>query len=151
MPIYSLDFEVQINVPPQTVYDHLRDPRNFVGLQPLLTHVENIQTSDLHGKPSVSYDTVEAFRWLGIVLYRNRIHVRTVFTDPPMRFETGVHSFPNITLHVEYTFTPQGNGTLLREVMRISCHAWLAGFVTDQATRAQTTLLSNLKRRLDGE
>jgi hypothetical protein len=84
------------------VYDHLRDPHNLVGLQPLLTHVENVQASET----SVSYDTVEAFRWLGIVLYRNRIHVQTTFTDPPWRLETVVHSFPNITLQVGYTFTP---------------------------------------------
>jgi hypothetical protein len=146
MPTYSLDFEIQINVPPQTVYDHLRDPHNLVGLQPLLTHVENVQASET----SVSYDTVEAFRWLGIVLYRNRIHVQTVFTDPPKNFETVVHSFPNITLHVGYTFTPQAGGTLLRESVRISCHAWLAKFVTVQASQAQTTLLSNLKKRLEG-
>jgi hypothetical protein len=33
--------------------------------------------------------------------------------------------------------------------MRITCHAWLAGFVTEQATRAQTALLENLKTRLE--
>lgn len=146
MPVYPLAFETEIKLPPQTVYDHLRDPRNFVGLQPLLTHVENIQAAET----SVSYDTVEAFRWLGIVLYRNRIHVQTKFTDPPRHFETVVHSFPKITLHVGYTFTPHGAGTLLREEMRITCHAWLAGFVTEQAARAQTALLRNLKTRLEG-
>lgn len=145
MPTYSLDFEIQINVSPQTVYDHLRDPHNLVGLQPLLTHVENVQASHT----SVSYDTVEAFRWLGIVLYRNRIHVQTTFIDPPQRFETVVHSFPNITLQVGYTFTPQGDRTLVCEEVRITCHAWLAGFVTEQATRAQTALLENLKTRLE--
>ncbi|MBM4426039.1 MAG: SRPBCC family protein [Chloroflexi bacterium] len=145
MPIFSLGFEIQINVSPQTVYDHLRDPHNLVGLQPLLTHVENVQASHT----SVSYDTVEAFRWLGIFLYRNRIHVRTTFIDPPQRLETVVHSFPNITLQVGYTFTPQAGGALLRESVQISCHAWLAGFVTDQATHAQTALLENLKTRLE--
>lgn len=145
MPIYLLGFEIQINVTPQTVYDHLRDPHNLVGLQPLLTHVENVQASH----SSVSYDTVEAFRWLGIVLYRNRIHVQTTFIDPPQRFETVVHSFPNITLQVGYAFKPQAGGTLLRESVQISCHAWLAGFVTVQATRAQTALLENLKSRLE--
>lgn len=150
MPIYSLDFEIQINVPPQTVYDHLRDPQNLVGLQPLLTHVDSIQTFEQDGRQAVVYETVEAFGWKGFVLYRNRIHVQTVFTDPPDQFETVVHSFPKIVLHVSYTFAQQAGGTLLRESVRISCHAGLAKFVTVQASQAQTALLSNLKKRLEG-
>jgi hypothetical protein len=135
---------------PQTVYDHLRNPQNFVGLQPLLTHLENIKVLQLDDRRSVSYDTVEAFRWKGLVLYRNRIRVRTVFTDPPHQFETVVHSFPNITVRVTYTFNSKDGGTRVHETMRISCHAWLANFVIDQALRAQTAVLANLKKRLDG-
>jgi len=149
MPDYFLEFTAHINVPPGTVYDHLSDPHNFVGLQPLLTHVEAVHFYERDGRRSVSYDTVEAFRWKDLVLYRNRIRVQTVFTDPPGHFETVVHSFPKITLRVDYTFTSHDGGTLVREAMYISCHAWLAKFVTDQAARAQTALLANLKERLE--
>jgi carbon monoxide dehydrogenase subunit G len=151
MPIYKLEFQTQINTSPQTVYEHLKNPQNFVGLQPLLTHVENIEHEEKDGKQSVSYDTVEAFRWLGIVLYKNRIHVQTVFTNPPHQLDTMVHSFPNITIHVEYIFTPQNEGTFLKETMQIEVSAWLAKFVTTQANQAQIALLANLKNRLESK
>lgn len=132
------------------IYDHLRDPHSFVGLQPLLTHVEAVHFDQRDGKRMVSYDTVEAFRGMGIVLYRNRIHVQTVFTNPPQQFDTVVHSFPNITLNVEYNFSQQDGGTLVKETMHIQMYAWLAKFVTNEATKAQTAVLANLKKRLEG-
>lgn len=151
MPIYKLEFQTNINASLQTVYEHLRNPQNFVGLQPLLTHVENIQHQEQDGRQSVGYDTVEAFRWLGFVLYKNRIRVQTVFTNPPHQLNTVVHSFPNINIHVEYLFTTQGEGTLVKETMQIEVSAWLAKFVTTQATQAQTALLANLKNRLESK
>jgi len=147
MPVYNLEFQMQIKVQPQVVYEHLRDPHNLVGLQPLLTHVDAVQ-SDGDGQ-GVSYETVEAFRWMNLVLYRNRIRVRAVFTDPPRQMKMAVRSFPNITLNVDYTFTPQGDGVLVKEAMQIHAHAWLAKFVTSEATKAQTALLENLKHRLE--
>ena len=149
MPVYTLEFQTQIKVPPQVVYDHLSDPHNFVGLQPLLTHVEAVQFGELDGVKSVSYTTVEAFRRMNIVLYRNRIRVRSVFTRPPHQIDVVVHSFPNITLNVEYTFAPLDDGVHVKEVMQIQTHALLAKFVINEATKAQTALLENLKYRLE--
>lgn len=149
MPIYSLEFQAHIKAPSQKVYDHLSEPHNFVGLQPLLTHVEAVQFNEQKGIKSVSYTTVEAFRRMGVVLYRNRIHVQSVFTKPPYQMNMMVHSFPNITLNVEYTFTPQDEGVLVKETMQIQTHALLAKFVISEATKAQTTLLENLKNRLE--
>ncbi len=149
MPIYNLEFQTKIKVSSQVVYDHLADPHNFVGLQPLLTHVDAVQFGEQGGMKSVSYETVEAFRWMGMVLYRNRIRVQTVFTDPPRQFNTLVHSFPGITLNVEYSFVPQDEGVLVKELMQIRVHAGLAKFVTSEAAKAQTALLENLKRRME--
>ena len=149
MPVYKLEFQIYINVPARIAYEHLNDPRNFVGLQPLLTHVDAVKFGEQGGSKTVSYETVEAFRWLGIVLYRNRIHVRTVFTRPPEQFETTVHSFPNITLNVDYTFTPKDGGVVVGEVMRVNTYTWLAKFVTGETTRVQNILLANLKNRLE--
>jgi len=145
MPVYKLEFQTQIKVQPQVVYDHLCDPRNLVGLQPLLTQVDAVQPDD-HG---VSFETVEAFRWMNVVLYRNRIRVQAVFTDPPCQMKMVVRSFPNITLNVDYTFTPQGDGVLVKEAIQVHTHARLAKFVTSEATKAQTALLENLKNRLE--
>ncbi len=149
MPVYNLEFQIRIQASPQVVYEHLSDPHNFVGLQPLLTYVDHVAFGEQDGKRTVSYETVEAFRAFGIVLYRNRIRVQTVFTDPPRQYHTRVHSFPNITLNVEYTFTPQAEGVLVQETMQIQVHAWLKGFVLRQAAQAQTALLANLKKRLE--
>lgn len=150
MPVYLLEFQTRIKVPPQVVYDHLSDPHNFVGLQPLLTHVEAVQFGELNGVRSVSYTTVEAFRRMNIVLYRNRIRVQSFFTRPPYQINVVVHSFPNITLNVEYTFAPLGDGVHVKEEMQIQAHALLAKFVISEATKAQTALLENLKHRLEG-
>lgn len=149
MTLYMLYFEIQINQPVDVIYDHLREPYNYIGLQPLLTHVESVQPGEQDGKQTVSYDTVEAFRWLGVVLYRNRIRVKTVFTNPPYRFETMVHSVPNIVLNVGYDLLPQNGGTLLKETMQIRVYSWLSKFVLAQATQAQKALLTNLKERLE--
>ena len=149
MPVYNLEFQTYINVPAKAVYDHLNDPHHFVGLQPLLTHVDTVKYGEQDGKKTVSYETVEAFRWRGIVLYRNRIRVQTVFTRPPEQFNTVVHSFPNITLQVEYTFTPKDTGVLVKETMQVHAYAWLAKFVTGEATRVQNMVLANLKNRLE--
>lgn len=151
MPIYRLEFQTQINTTPQTVYEHLRKPHNFLGLQPLLIQVEKVQYHDQNNIETVSYDTVEAFRWLGLVLYKNRIHVQTVFTKPPHQLQTIVHSFPNITLNADFIFTPHQQGTQITEVVQIQVPAWLAKFVTSQATQAQKALLANLKNRLESK
>ena len=150
MAIYPLEFKTWINVPPNTAYEHLRDPHNLVGLQPLLTYVDAVQFGEQDDKKNVSYETVEAFSRMGIVLYRNRIHVQTVFTDQPLQLNITVHSFPNITLNVEYSFAPLDDGVLVKEKMLIHVHEWLASFVINEATKAQTALLANLKNRLEG-
>lgn len=150
MAIYPLEFKTWINVPPIVVYDHLRDPYNLVGLQPLLTYVDAVQFGEQDGKKSVSFETVEVFSRMGIVLYRNRIRVQTVFTDQPLQLNTTVHSVPNITLNVKYSFAPLDDGVLVKETMLVHVHKWLAKFVISEATKAQTALLANLKNRLEG-
>lgn len=149
MPNYKLEFQININAPIEVVYEHLNDPHHYVGLQPLLTHVDAVKFGEQDGCKTVSYETVEAFRWQGIVLYRNRIRVQTVFTRPPEQLNTVIHSFPNITLNVEYIFTPKDNGVLINETMQVHTYAWLEKFVTNEAARVQNILLANLKNRLE--
>lgn len=149
MPVYNLEFQTEIKASPQAAHDHLSDPHHLIGLQPLLTHVETVQFGEQDGIKNVSYETVEAFRWMSIVLYRNRIHVQTVFTNPPLQFNTVAHSFPNITLNVEYNFTAQDGGALVKEAMQIHTHSILSKFVIGEAIKAQTALLANLKNRLE--
>ena len=150
MATYPLEFKTWINVPPNAAYEHLRDPHHLVGLQPLLTYVDAVQFGEQDDKKNVSYETVEAFSRMGIVLYRNRIRVQTVFTDQPLQLNITVHSFPNITLNVEYSFAPLDDGVLVKETMLIHVHEWLASFVINEAAKAQTALLANLKNRLEG-
>lgn len=149
MPLYTLEFQIHIQTSAKKVYEHLTDPHHFVGLQPLLTHVDSVQFGERDGCKTVSYETVEAFRWRGITLYNNRIRVQTVFTHPPKKLNTVVESFPNVTLNVEFTFTPKNNGVLVKQIMQINTYAWLSKFVISEATRAQNALLVNLKNRLE--
>lgn len=145
----TLEFAIVIDRPVADVYDHLADPQNFLGLQPLLSEMSPIRESTEHERVVREYETVEAFRLWGRIVYRNRIRVRSTLTNPPARLDTRVHSPGGVTLNVEYHFTAEGAGTRLTEIMHLEMSKLVAGFVVSQATQAQRAVLARLKARLE--
>ncbi len=145
----TLTFEIDIHQSPALIYDHLANPKNFLGLQPLLIDMSPIDTTSEDGKTVCTYETIEAFRMFGKIVYRNRIRVRSILTRPPEQMDTVVHSPGGVTLNVEYLFQAKGNGTHLIETMHIQGYRLLMSFVIDQATKAQNTVLHRLKARLE--
>lgn len=145
----TLEFTVFIQRPVADVYDHLAHPQNFLGLQPLLIEMSPVQESRVHDRVVRAYETVEAFRLFGRIVYRNRIRVQTTLTDPPVRLDTQVHSPGGVTLDVEYHLAAQGAGTHLTEIMHLAMSRVVAGFVVSQATQAQRAVLARLKARLE--
>jgi hypothetical protein len=147
--IRTLRFTIDIARPVSVVYDHLAHPQNFLGLQPLLIDMSPIRAAIEDGLPVRSYETVEAFRLGGRVVYRNRIRVKMTLTRPPEQINTLVHSPGGVTLNVQYLFTPENDGTRLTEIMEVRMPFLLASFVVSQATQAQTAVLERLKARLE--
>ena len=147
--IRTLLFNIDIARPISVVYDHLAQPQNFLGLQPLLIEMSPITATVENGWPVRSYETVEAFRVGGRVVYRNRIRVKMTLPRPPEQIDTIVHSPGGVTLTVQYLFTSEKDGTRLTEIMEIHTPRLLAGFVVQQATQAQNTVMQRLKARLE--
>jgi len=147
--IRTLRFNIDIARPISIVYDHLAQPQNFLGLQPLLIEMSPITATVENGWPVRSYETVEAFRVGGRVVYRNRIRVKMTLPRPPEQIDTIVHSPGGVTLTVQYLFTSEKDGMRLTEIMEIHTPRLLAGFVVQQATQAQNTVMQRLKARLE--
>ena len=147
--IRTLQFTTHITRPVSAVYDHLADPQNLIGLQPLLIEMSPVQSTSVNGVIIKTYETVEAFRLGGHNVYRNRIRVETTLTLPHEQIDSRVHSPGGVTLMVRYIFTPQDGGTQLTEVMEIHLPRPIAGFVVRQATQAQNTVMQRLKARLE--
>lgn len=146
----QLDIGIYIDVPVATVYDHLSEPRNFLGLQPLLVEMSPVQRTVEDGLSVVTYETVEAFR-LWKLTYHNRIQVRMVMAEPNVRLETAVNAKLNVHLDVVYRFAEENGGTRLRETMEIHAPRLMMGFVYSQALAAQRQTLKALKQRLESE
>lgn len=152
--IRTLQFTTYITRPISEVYDHMADPHNLIGLQPLLIEMSPVQSTRVNGVIVQTYETIEAFRLGGYNVYRNRIRVRTTLTRPNEQIDSLVHSPGGVTLDVGYTFTPQAGasqcgGTQLTEVMEINAPRLMAGFVVRQATLAQQAVMQRLKARLE--
>ena len=147
--IRTLSFTTYIARSVPDVYEHLANPQNFIGLQPLLIEMSPVQSAMINGATVQSYETVEAFRLGGHVVYRNRIRVETTLTKPNEQMDSRVRSPGGVTLHVRYTFTAYNGSTQLAEVMDIHMSRLVAGFVVRQATQAQTAVMARLKARLE--
>jgi hypothetical protein len=145
----TLPFDVDINCPVADVFSHLSNPRNFLGLQPLLIDMSAIIETMEDGALVRRYTTTEEFRFLGFLRYLNRIDVSLRLTNPPARMDAHVDSPGNVTLDVEYHFSARENGTHLREIVHIQSPHWATRFVISEATKAQRETLARLKARLE--
>lgn len=134
------------------IYDHISEPLNIIGLQPLLTTLDVMkEQTDENGITLRPFYTVEVFRWAGIPLMRNRIYSVIHLTQPRDELEFHVFSKPNIKIVFKYAFVQYNDlrthitqTILFEQVSKI-----LEGFVFNQAVKAQRALLTNLKARLE--
>ena len=134
------------------IYDHISEPLNMIGLQPLLTTLDVMkEQTDENGITLRPFYTVEVFRWAGIPLMMNRIYSVIHLTKPRDELEFHVFSKPNIKIVFKYAFVQYNDlrthitqTILFEQVSKI-----LEGFVFNQAVKAQRALLTNLKARLE--
>lgn len=146
---HKLEFMVHIQRQVSVVYDHLAQPANLLGLQPLLSSISSVQEIEVDNKRGFNYETVETFRIGPIPVLNNRIRVQTVLTEPNRQIDSIVQSKPNIRLDVHYQFTSLGDETAVVEQMLISVPAWVSAYVVATARRVQEQTLDNLKHRLE--
>ena len=134
------------------IYDHISEPLNMIGLQPLLTTLDVMkEQTDENGITLRPFYTVEVFRWAGIPLMRNRIYSVIHLTQPRDELEFHVFSKPNIKIVFKYAFVQYNDlrTHITQTILFDQVSKILEGFVFNQAVKAQRALLTNLKARLE--
>jgi len=148
----SFELNIFIDRSQGEVYDHLAEPINMIGLQPLLTTIDVLKDQkDAEGVTLRPFYTVETFRWAGLPLFRNRIYSVIHLTKPRDELEFRVYRKPGIKIVYKYEFRQGGEGRtrLTLKVNFERVNKLLENFVFDQASKAQRALLTNLKVRLE--
>ena len=134
------------------IYNHLSEPINMVGLQPLLTEIDVLKAkTDENGVSLRPFYTVETFRLLGLPVFRNRIYSVIHLTKPKEELEFHVYSKPGIEIIFTYKFRQFNDKRtqVTQTVQFVKLNKLLEVFVINQAKHAQRVLLSNLKVRLE--
>ena len=134
------------------IYDHISEPLNMIGLQPLLTTLDVMkEQTDANGITLRPFYTVEVFRWAGIPLMRNRIYSVIHLTKPRDELEFHVFSKPNIKIVFKYAFVQYNDlrTHITQTILFEQASKLLEDFVFEQAVKAQRALLTNLKVRLE--
>jgi hypothetical protein len=141
---------LRIAASPAAVFAELSDPRCYLGLQPLLVDVTELERGvDDVGHPFRRFASVERIVLFGVFPFRNRIESRLTLEEDGRALRVDTASRPGIRLRAAYTFASEEIGTLLRLSVAIGCPRLLARFVGREAERAHDALLTNLKTRLE--
>ena len=141
-----------INRPPQAVYEHLAEPINMIGLQPLLTTIDFLkEQTDANGIILRPFYMLITYRWLGLPILRNRVYIVLHLTKPFNELELHVFSRPGIHVVFEYRFQEMEEGhTHLIQTLRFEkVNQLFKTIVLSQANQTQRALLANLKVRLE--
>jgi hypothetical protein len=148
----TFELDIFINCKRDKVYDHLSEPINMIGLQPLLTEIDVLkERMDSNGILLRPFYTVETFRLMGLRLYRNKVYSTIRLTKPKEELEFLVYSKPGIEIIFKYAFRQSNDHRtqITQTVQFLKVNKLLENFVADQAKQAQRALLSNLKVRLE--
>ena len=150
MKSINLSKEIHIQAEATAVYAHLANIANHPGLQPLVVETREIERGmDTEGHNVIDFFSIELFRFLGVISYRNKIRVKMIQIPEESRIIHEVKSFPNIRLVSHTTFQADEAGTAVRETIHIDTPNLVAGFVRKTADSAHDALLRNLKARLE--
>lgn len=148
----TFELNVFIDCPRNEVYDHISNPINMIGLQPLLTTIDVMkEQKDENGIVLRPFYTVETFRWFGLPIFRNRIYSVIHLTKPIEELEFHVHSRPNIYIIFNYALNQDKHKkTHIKQTVNfLQVNKILENVVVNRANQAQRALLSNLKVRLE--
>ena len=148
----TFELNIFIDRPRAEVYDHVAQPINMIGLQPLLTTIDILkEQKDGNGVVLRPFYTVETFRWLGLPIFKDRVYSVVHLTRPHSELEFHVFRKPGITVVYQYLFqeSEEGRTHLIQKVRFERVSKLLENLVFNQAIQAQRSLLTNLKVRLE--
>lgn len=148
----TFELNIFIDRPRNEVYDHVSEPINMIGLQPLLTTIDVLkEQKDANGVTLRPFYTVQTFRWAGLPIFRNRIYSVIHLTRPRDELEFHVFSRPNIKIVFRYFFNEDDENRthLIQRVDFEQVNKLMENFVFEQAIKSQRALLTNLKVRLE--
>jgi hypothetical protein len=139
-----------VDVSPSKLYEYLSEPKNYIGLSPLVTEVSGAQSSsDSQGQHVIRYEAVETFKFLGFLRYPNRIKVAMILTHPGQQMINQVEAAFNVQLKFVFDFESEGSGTWIHESVTAHMPLLLRGFVVSQAKPVQQARGEILKERLE--
>jgi hypothetical protein len=143
--IHRFERAIVVHAPLDRVFAELSEPACFLGLQPLLTEIREVDA-----EPGVrAFQAVERVPILGPIAWRNRLRVELRPHIAEDRVATVAHAPLGIRVEAEFALTRESAATRVRESVVLRCPRWLGGFTVRTAIAAQEALLANLARRLE--
>jgi hypothetical protein len=148
----TFEQNIFIDRPRIEVYNHVAEPINMIGLQPLLTTIDILkEQKNADGVVLRPFYTVETHRWLGLPVRRNRIYTVIHLTKPHSELE--FHIFRNsnnqIVLHFLFQESEEGRTHLTQRFRFEKVSRLFENLIFDQTLKAQRAFLTNLKVRLE--
>jgi hypothetical protein len=148
----SFELNIFINRPRREVYDHIAEPINLIGLQPMLTTIDILkEQKDGNGITLRPLYMLMTYRWMGLPVLRNRVYMVMHLTKPHKELEFHVFSKPGIQIVFQYLLqeTEEGQTHLIQKVRFDRVSKLFESIVFKQASQTQRALLANLKVRLE--
>lgn len=148
----TFELDIFIDCKRDTVYDHLAEPINMIGLQPRLIGIDTLtERRNAEGVVVRPFHTVEMQRLLGLPLFRSRVASALRLTKPGEELELSIHSKPDVEVVFNYRFRQFNDGRtqVTLTVRSVQGNKPLANLVLNRAKHTQRVLLSNLKVRLE--
>jgi Polyketide cyclase / dehydrase and lipid transport len=143
----QLDHTFTIAASPGTVFAHLADPANYVGLSPLVVAVRDIRRAG----DTVHYHAVERFRILGKLSYDNVIAVTLVAKRdglPHAEITGDVHSPGGVRMAYRFSIAPDGHGAAVTDTLWLRAPFGLRRFARSRARAVQLARARILTQRL---
>ena len=148
----TFELTIFIDSTRKVVYDHLSEPLNMVGLQPLLTEIDVLrEEKDESGVTLRPFYMVETIKWMGLPIFRNKIYSVIRLIKPRDELEIHVYSRLKTEIVFKYAFKQFNDmrTQVTQTVQLIKVNKLLEVTMLDRAKHAQRALLSNLKVRLE--
>ncbi|GIF22442.1 hypothetical protein BJ973_002763 [Actinoplanes tereljensis] len=144
MPTDHFRHSFHVAAPAGEIYAHLIEPRNYIGLSPLLVAVRDVRP----GRDEITYLGVERFRF-GPFTWDNRLRVTLTPVTPDRQLRSSVISPGAVRLVATVDLVPDGDGTLVTESVELRTPAVLRRFALGQATAVQQSRAAELTRRME--
>ncbi|MCK2244682.1 MULTISPECIES: SRPBCC family protein [unclassified Crossiella] len=140
MPTQAFALRTLLPTTPETVFEHLSDPHNYLGLSPLIVEVRDVRRDGAE----VRYTAVERFRF-GFLRHDNVIEVSLVLGAGTI--DGAVRSPGGVRLRYGYRIEAAPAGTAVLDHIALSTPRGLLGFAAGQARKAQLGRSRELARR----